>query len=298
MLTPMPVYFVLPLAILYGLLIALLVPEYSFDYNALVGSASFYREEGTGSIIGLIRNNLIIVNIWDYYLEGISADVSIQMLYGFAAFVRFFVIFTLFDKRLTVPVFLSTIVMMDLNMCRFSLALSILLLIRNKLNIYVKAIALFPLHIFSIAAIFLFEKLRYKVVIGIIALLVTSIIPLYFTRHFHQNGAEFPGIALLYFVFSVILFGTFYKYLKMYSFNYAIFFLAPILLYIIDTPFNPQYHHRFSDLAFQTILIHIIGYSGTNFKYSLFQILMLYFICSLAALYTFMIIGGNIWRIV
>ena len=294
----MSVYITLPFAMFYGLLIALLVPEYSFDYNALVGSASSYREEGTWSFISQIGNNLIILNIWDYFLKDVSTATSVQMLYGFAAFVRFFVIFSLFDRRLAIPVFLSTIVMMDLNMCRFSLTFSILILIRNKLSVYTKTLLLFPFHIFSIASIFLFERLRYKVIIGIIVILAALVMPTYFTRPFHQNGAGFPGIALLYFAFSAFLFGVFYKELKTYSFNYIIFFITPMLFYIMNTPFNPQYYHRFSDLAFYTILIHVIGYSGARLRYCPFQILVLYSICALATLYTFIIIGGNIWRIV
>ena len=112
-------------AISYGLLIAFLVPYWSFDYDVLVSSAESIRLNGPGSFLDLLVFNVVLLYIWDSALGFLDAADSVAYLYGFAATIRVLVLFSIFRFRLCLPLFVATAIFNDLNVCRYSLGLSL-----------------------------------------------------------------------------------------------------------------------------------------------------------------------------
>ena len=138
-------FFILISSLIYGLLVYSVVEYWSFDYPALVGTITAYRINGDISFLYSLGNNTVILSIWDLMFFNFSPEKAVSLLYGFAASIRFSVFFTLFRFQLSLPAFLATMVFMDLNVCRYSLVVSFLLLTLKTLGPIKSSILFFSL---------------------------------------------------------------------------------------------------------------------------------------------------------
>ena len=298
-------FFILCLsAIFYGLLIAYIVPYWSFDYDALVSSAIYYRTNGPGSFLGLLGNNVVLLYIWDYTFGFLTPTVSVAFLYGFAAAVRLLVLFSLFRFRFCLPLFLATAVFNDLNVCRYSLTLSFMLLTLDRLGPVKASVIFFPLHIFMPATIFMLSvwSRYWRVAIVAVIFLMIIILPEVFTRHFNViDGELFPRIAYVYIMLACIVLLAFRKELSKNIFNFKALIIGLTLFNFAEVPFGNAYYFRFSNLAFESSLLLVawhharLEHVSTTKPFSLkFGIYIA--VCFLAGVYSFILIGGNIWR--
>jgi len=290
-------------AVFYGLLIWYLVPLWSFDYDALTASADYYRVNGPGSFLALLGNNTVLVYVWDFMFRSLTPSASVALLYGFAAAVRALVLFSLFRFRFCLPLFVATAVFNDLNLCRYSLALSLALLTLNRVGPIKASIVLFPLHILIPAAIFILSVWNnyWKVITVFFMVLITLTLPILFGRHFSVLDDPFPRITYVYIVFTLILLIGFRKEIAEYGFNYGALIFGLAFFSLSGTPFANAYYFRFVNLAFEcTLLLIAAHYSGfrnlssiptSSLKYAAFVSA-----CLLGATYSFILVGGNIWR--
>lgn len=291
-------------AVLYGLLIAFLVPYWSFDYDVLVSSAVSIRQNEQGSFLDLLVNNVVLLYIWDSALGFLEPADSVAFLYGFAATIRVLVLFSLFRFRLCLPLFVATAVFNDLNVCRYSLGLSLTLLTLSRLGPIRASVMLFPIHIFMPATIFMLSIwTRYwRVAILILSVLMAFVLPDLFARTFAVlENDPFPRIAFVYCFFAFILFAFFRREIAAYSFNFAALLFGLAAFSLLSIPFSNAYYFRFSNLAFESILLLIAFYYSGLRNLSSIKISSLRFgayvgVCFLASLYSIILIGGNLWR--
>jgi hypothetical protein len=188
---------------------------------------------------------------------------------------------------------------MDLNQCRYSLIVTLIIILLP----YVKSRALifvsFPFHTLAPAWAFLLAPASGKISLSIGMLLFLLIAPNYFTRHFADLDEMFPRIAIVYFAFVFILIINFYKIIRPYIFNYVLICIGVIFVYIQGNVINFAYFFRLADLAFQTLLIHILiarTSNGNKFIFSFSQVIILGVILTISIIYSYVLIGGNIWR--
>lgn len=290
-------------AISYGILIWYLAPIWSFDYEALTASSAYYRQNGADSFMALLGNNVFLLFIWDFFFASLSPSASVALLYGFAAAVRVLVYFSLFRFQLSLPMFIATAVFNDLNLCRYSLALSLGLFALSRLGPIRVGILTFPLHIFTPAAIFMLSAWDkyWRVLIVCFLVLITFILPVLFGRHFSVLEDPFPRITYVYIGFTFVLLFGFRREISSHRFNFVALIFGLALFSIADIPFASAYYFRFSNLAYESCLLLIaFHYSGLRNLSSLriSSMKYLYYIvgCSLGATYSFILIGGNIWR--
>lgn len=297
-------FFILMSSLIYGLLVYSVVEYWSFDYPALVETITVYRINGDVSFLYSLGNNTVILSIWDLFFYNLSPDKTISLLYGFAASIRFLVFFSLFRFQLSLPAFLATMVFMDLNVCRYSLVVSFLILTLRTLGPIKSSILFFSLHILSPAIIFMISAWNkyWQIIILICIFALTLILPSLFTRHFDLSGAEsFPRITYIFIFFSLILLVAFHKDIAKYRFNYLVLILGISIFIFSKVPFANAYYLRFALLAFDSLIILIaFYYSGlrdlsslkvTSIKYGIY-----FGVCILSFMYTSLLIGGNIWR--
>lgn len=283
----------------YGLWISYIARNWSFDYNALIDSIVYYRDNGYEGFLEMLFNNTILLVLWDGLFVFTSPYLSLDLLYGFAAFCRAYVFFTKFKSRVTIPVFLATSVVMDLNTCRYSLVVTLIILLLPYVNKYLLMAFTFPLHALAPAWAFLLSPASGKILLSTGMLLFLMIAPNYFTRHFADLEDTFPRIALVYAAFVLLLLLVFYKTLKPYLFNYLLICVGVVFVYIQGNVLNYAYFYRLADLAFQTILVHILISRisvGERLSFSFLQAVTLTIILSVSTVYSYALIGGNIWR--
>lgn len=290
-------------AISYGILVWYLVPFWSFDYQALIDSAAYYRLNGPGSFIALLGNNTVLLYCWDFFFTSFSPSFSVALLYGFVAMVRVLVLFSLFRFRFCLPLFLATAVFNDLNLCRYSLALSLALLMLNRLGPIKASAITFPLHIFIPASLFMLSiwNRYWKLLVIISMVLMTYILPILFGRHFSVLDDPFPRITYVYILFTVLLLVGFRKEISHHGFNYLALVAGLMLFSISGAPFANAYYFRFANLAYECALLLVaFHYSGlrnlssiplSSLKYGIYIIG-----CFLGAAYSSILVGGNIWR--
>lgn len=290
-------------AIFYGALVWYLVPLWSFDFDALTDSAAYYRINGPGSFFALLGNNTVLLYAWDFFFASFSPSESVALLYGFAASVRALVFFSIFRFRFCLPFFLATAVFNDLNLCRYSLALSLALLMFNRLGPIKASIITFPLHIFIPASIFMISiwSKYWKIIVIFSLVYATYILPSLFGRHFSVLDDPFPRITYVYIVFAFMLLVGFRKEVAAFGFNYLALISGLVLFSLSGVPFANAYYFRFANLAYESALLLIaFHYSGlknlstipfSSLKYGLYILG-----CLLGATYSFILIGGNIWR--
>ena len=290
-------------AISYGILIWYLAPIWSFDYDALIASSTYYRQNGADSFMALLGNNVVLLFIWDFFFASLSPSASVALLYGFAAAVRVLVFFSLFRFRLCLPMFIATAVFNDLNLCRYSLALSLGLLTLSRLGAIRAGILTFPLHIFTPAAIFMLSTWNksWRILIVCFLLLLTFILPVLFGRHFSVLDDPFPRITYVYIGFTSILLFSFRSEIATHGFNFGALMLGLALFSLANIPFAGAYYFRFANLAYEACLLLIaFHYSGLRNLSSLPISSLKYgqYItgCLLGITYSFILIGGNIWR--
>jgi hypothetical protein len=283
----------------YGVWISYIARYWSFDYNALAKSVIHYRENGYEGFLEILLNNTVLIIIWDGLFYFTTPNTSLDLLYGFAAFFRLYVFFTKFKSRLTIPVFVATSVVMDINTCRYSLVVSLIILLLPYVNKYLLMLLSFPLHTLAPAWAFLLSPATGKVLLSGGMVVFLLIAPDYFTRHFADLEDAFPRIALVYSALVILLLIAFYKIIKPYLFNYLLIIFGIGLVYAQGGVINLAYYYRLADLAFQTILVHILIARAScrdalNFSY--LQISVLLAVLSISISYSYILIGGNIWR--
>lgn len=283
----------------YGLWISYIARYWSFDYNALIDSIVYYRDNGYEGVLEILLNNTILLVLWDGVFGFTTPDFSLDLLYGFAAFCRSYVFFTKFKTRLTMPVFLATSVVMDINTCRYSLVVTLIILLLPYVNKYLLMALTFPLHTLAPAWAFLLSPASGKILLSTGMLIFLAIAPDYFTRHFADLGDTFPRIALVYASFVLLILLVFYKTIKRYFFNYLLICVGVLFVYTQGNVINYAYFYRLADLAFQTLLVHLLisrTSVGERLYFSFLQAVMLTIILGISTIYSYALIGGNIWR--
>lgn len=290
-------------AVFYGLLVWYLVPLWSFDYDALTASVAFYREEESISFFMLLGNNVVLLYVWDFLFGFLTPSASVSLLYGFAASVRVLVLFSIFRFRFCLPLFIATAVFNDLNVCRYSLVLSLTLLSLHRLGPIKTSIISFPFHIFMPATIFMLSMWNnyWKLLVINFMFLMTLILPVLFTRHFSVLDDAFPRIAYVYILFTAILLFGFRKEIAKYGFNFGALMFGLTIFSLSGAPFGNAYYFRFSNLAFEcSLLLIAFHYSRLKNLSSIRPFSLKYAAyasaCLLASTYSFILIGGNIWR--
>ena len=195
-------------------------------------------------------------------------------------------------------------VFMDINTCRYSIVVSLLLIMLRRLGPIKSSLIFFSFHILSPALIFMISTWnkfwRSLIIIFIFAL--TLILPTLFTRHFDTTTSDdFPRITYIFILFSLVLLISFIKELKKYRFNYFILAAGVMIFTLSNVPFGNAYYLRFALVAFDSLLI-LIAYHYSNLsdlsslKLGSIQYGSYFCICMLSFLYTSVLIGGNIWR--
>lgn len=284
---------------IYGIWISYIVEYWSFDYEALINTIVHYRTSDNDKFVELLLNNTVLLVIWDNIFNFASPNKSLDMLYGFAAFLRFYTFFTRFSSPFVIPVFLALSVQLDLNQCRYSLAISLILLLLPYCNKYLLGLSVFPLHLLSPAWLFLISRVKYKLFLLLVMIIFTSVAPLFFTRHFFDSGDNLSRITFIYGFFVLVLIFTFIHILRPYLFNCGLIIFGVILIYIQGAVINQAYFYRLIDMLFQTILIHILlakeNYNNSAvIRFNQGIILTVILVTSIA--YSYVLIGGNIWR--
>lgn len=280
----------------YAAWIHYIAKYWSFDYDALLSSIIYYRENGFTNFFEILFNNTVLLILWDYLFQHYTPNVSLDFLYGFAAFFRIFIFLTKFNSNFTLPIFLATSISFDYNQCRYSLAVSLIIILLPYINKYFLSLLIFPLHTLSPGWIFLITSFKQKGFLLLLILLLFTFAPDYFTRHFSETDDNFPRIAYVYLVFDIILFFVFYETMKLYIFNYSMVVFGIAFVYLQGNVLNVAYFFRLTDLAWQTILFHVLVSRKNGIKINNLQIIFLSSILFLATLYSYALIGGNIWR--
>lgn len=285
------------ISMLYGGLIGLAVADWSYDYDALIISIQYYRTYGFEQSIDLLTNNTVALVLWDKLFSAWSPEVSLNALYGFSASIRAFIFLRLGGIAFGGPALLATFVIDDLNVSRFSLALSGLIWAQIFLKRPYAGLLFIPLHIFSPMAFFILQKWRYRVVIVAIVSLAISLLPQFFTRHFHDAGVPTPGNTYLYALLFVLLITIYRTAVRGYIFNFFVLYYLLLLIAILPIPFDAQYYMRFTYLSFSMALVFVLvsHYNGLNPQGTLRYYAYLA-VCFLSMIYSLVTLGGNVWR--
>ena len=132
--------------------------------------------------------------------------------------------------------------------------------------------------------------------------MLTITIPIFFTRHFNVIGGEpFPRIAYVYTMLACIVLFAFRKELSKYIFNFNALIIGLTIFNLVGVPFGNAYYFRFANLAFESSLLLVAWYHTSPQYLSTSKPFSLKFgiyicVCFLASTYSFILIGGNIWR--
>ena len=299
-------------ALLYGCFIFAFVDNWSFDYKAVVSTVEYFQSTNL-TYFEILAFNSFSTYILTKQLTGYDPELITSIFYGFCAFLRFFAYSTLLPLVWFVPVFASMAIMLDFNTSRYSLAITIFILIfgiyrRQKfidlgiLKTGLISIVFFHLHHFSVVFLGLFSSTGF-----LFRTLVISFVPVFmlitgsvFSRFLSSNGEPFPRIALLYFVFTIILICSRKMRLLELKIIYSVSFLV-IIFYVSGLQFNSNYFTRFSFVMFDVTLLTIalntwaIRNNGMNLIFNI-RYLKLLLVCFISAVYQSILIGGNIWR--
>lgn len=299
-------------ALLYGCFVFAFVDNWSFDYNAVVNTVEYFQSTDL-TYFEILAFNSFSTYILAKQLSGYDPEFITSIFYGFCALLRFFAYSTLLPLVWFVPIFASMAIMLDFNTSRYSLAITIIILIfgiyrRQRfmdLGVFktgLISIAFFHLHHFSVVFLGLFSRTGF-----LFRTLAIFLVPVFisfsgsvFSRFLSSNGEPFPRIALVYFGFAIIL--TFSSKIRLMELKvvYSVSLLV-IIFYVFGLQFNSNYFTRFSFVMFDVILLIIalntwaIRNNGINLTFNI-RYVKVFLVCFASTVYQSILIGGNIWR--
>ena len=297
------IYLISTTFFVYALIIFICAPIWSFDFTALTNTVEFlqsvhyldFRTE-------VVFNNILPLYLWNKIFYFVSPYYSISFLFSVAAFIRFFVFYYLFPYRLTIPIFFASSIFIDLNNCRYSLALSFsLLLLSSRLNKHLIAILSFPIHPLSSLIPLLLRPYKSKHFILLIPIIqfLSYICSIFYTRHFTLDNEPFPRITFVYYALSIILIYFWRAKLSPFFTSYLFLCYLPINFLVFGLSLNNAYYFRFADVLFQFVCLTILYVMRTQpppyYKNSL-PPLILYTVSCFSFVYGLILLGGNIWR--
>ncbi len=300
------------LGIAYGFFVALNVNYYSFDIDAIEATIDYFIYNDL-SYAEVLAYNSFSTYLPVKVLEIQDSETFARVFYGICATFRFIVFSLIFPIQIFIPIFFSMTFILDFNTSRYSLAISLFLLIifvlqknrkkygQQRLVFYLLYIPFFfHLHHFSIVFAAFFA--RVPMLIRILAIFLLPIIvlslPDVFSRFLADRGEPFPRIALLYLFFTIVLLAISPQIVVILN---VFTILLMVLVLFFSGGFSPQYFTRFSFLLFEySVIVLGLDLKHQNILMPFLRFNLKYFVlvivCLLSFLYQLTIVGGNIWR--
>ena len=301
------------LSTLYGMFVYYFVSSWSFDYDAVVSTVSYFQNENY-NYANILAFNSFTTFFFTKLLVGHNAEFIVSLFYGICAALRFFVYGLLLRWMWFIPVFTSMIVMLDFNTSRYSLAVTVFIFFfgvwrRNHfknigvIKVGVLTVMFIHLHHFAVAFAALFSKTSYlfrTLIIGLVPITVAAMSDT-FSRFLNLKDPEgFPRIAIIYLMFTLFLIVN----TKIKKSEFKVLYSIIVLLgafQLMGVQFSNVYYARFFFLAFDVTLI-MIALNTRAVRVTACGILVnerylrVLGICIVSALYQFILINGNIWR--
>lgn len=297
---------VFPLSIIYGCFIYLVVPIWSFDYDAIVKTVEYFRSANLSFRVILGFNGFTLNSFAGLgSILNLDNETTSRIFYSVAAVVRFNIFFLLFGRKAIFP-FSAMFVAIDLNTSRYSLGYSFFTLLfylsmrqekaARSIRFVIEITISFFLHHLAALVYLLQIVIRSKflyLALGAISLIAVVFFKDVFSRLFGATGDPFPGISLVYLLLClIIIFGNLPRIEISPLILVSSIIAGLVSLKVLGFGISSNYYTRFSFALFDfLIVLHLVRYKKFDLKN-----LLVNTCCALSFLYQSVLIGGNIWR--